>query len=218
MSIELQELEQKLLAEIEEKLNLIKAPYARDIPDKKDVSRLVQEMGEKAHELHMSLKNRGLEPKHHAYMIKNRELEPDDEEFYMHVHPVEDLLAYIDDPHANDDPIDQTIDHEFRFTVFSPRWGHDDTYMLTRRETGWDVRFTHRGPCDKGGRPFLYSNFENDRVAYPAGLDAYLEILWDRASDQGLTHEAVQTALDELANWVKNTTRHAPSGAIWEGY
>ena len=46
-----------------------------------------------AHDLHMLLKDRGLEPKHHNYMLKNRGVDPDDVEFYNHIHSVEDLLA-----------------------------------------------------------------------------------------------------------------------------
>ncbi len=218
MSIKLLEKEQELLTEIERRLNQIRASYAGAIPEKEDIGKLTQEMGEQAHELHMSLKSRGIEPKHHAYMIENRKLEPDHEEFYMHVHPVEDLLAFINDPHANDDPVDQTMGQKFTFTVYSRRWGHDDTYTLLRTDTGWDVEFTHSGPCDKGGRPFLYSNFNNDMVEYPAGLKGRLEWLWDRASDEGLSHEAVQLALVELANWVKATTERAPRGSVWEGY
>lgn len=37
-----------------------------------DASRLYDEMARKAHELHMSLKDIGHEPKHHKYMIENR--------------------------------------------------------------------------------------------------------------------------------------------------
>lgn len=218
MSIELRESERVLWGSIKALLKKIKAAFHRIEPEGEDIGTLIQEMGEKAHKLHLGLKANGHEPKHHSYMTENRGLPRDHEKFYMHVHPVEDLLAFIEDEHANDDPVDQTIDHEFEFTVYSRRWGHDDTYSLSRTNTGWDVNFTHSGPCDKAGRPFLYSNFENDMVFYPAALQGLLEWLWRKASEEGLSHESVQESLNQLANWVKATSLSAPSGGVWEGY
>jgi hypothetical protein len=40
-------------------------------------------------------------------MIKNRQSQPDEPHFYMHYHPIEDLLKFLDDPHANDDPVEK---------------------------------------------------------------------------------------------------------------
>jgi len=218
MSILLDDAERDLLGSISAKLQRIQDFYQGSRFEEMDVSALIREIGGEAHRLHMALKRRGHEPKHHGYMIENRGMAADHKEFYMHMHPVEDLLAFIKDEHANDDPEDQTIGHEFSLTVYSRRWGHDDTYALTRTETGWEVEFTHSGPCDKAGRPYLYSNFANDMVHYPADLEGYLEWLWMRASEQGLSHETVQKCLDELAEWVKATSRAAPSGGQWEGF
>lgn len=78
-----------------------------------DASRLYDEMAKKAHELYIFLKDSGHEPKHHKYMIENRRCTPDDVRFYRHVHPVQDLLAFIDDVHANDDHKDKTIGKTF---------------------------------------------------------------------------------------------------------
>lgn len=70
-------------------------------------------MARKAHDLHMSLKDSGHEPKHHKYMIENRRCTHDDVRFYRHVHPVQDLLAFIDDVHINDNSKDKTIGKTF---------------------------------------------------------------------------------------------------------
>ena len=40
-----------------------------------EVQKLIEEMGENAHELHISLKKRGHEPEHHTYMKTNGEWE-----------------------------------------------------------------------------------------------------------------------------------------------
>jgi hypothetical protein len=152
-------------------------------------------------------------------MVKNRELQPDAPEFYMHFHPLEDLLKFLEDEHANDDPVDQTIGCEFSFGVYSRRWGRDDTYRLTRTADGWAIRhMAIGGPCDRGGDPFLFQNFRQDAIQYPEGLDGWMEWLWNQASERGLTAAQVQEGLQQIADWVSNTERNAPSGGIWEGY
>lgn len=42
-------------------------------------------------------------------MLENRGVPVEDIEFYNHIHPVDDLLKFIDDINANDDPEDTTI-------------------------------------------------------------------------------------------------------------
>lgn len=215
MSIALKPEEQVLRKEIEERVQKVNSALIEYRIDD-EVSRLIGEMGERAHRLHMMLKARGQEPKHHAYMIKNRELPAHDEQFYMHFHPIQDLLKFLDDPHANDDPEDQTIGKEFTFRVFSPLWGRDDSYRIKRTEDGWDVHFlTIGGPCDRGGRPFLFANLDHDCINYPSGLEYWMRSLWDRAASRGLSHAQVQDALQNLADWVNMTQKGAPSGGVW---
>lgn len=66
-------------------------------PKHEELQTLYKEMSETAHELHMSLKSSGYEPKHHKYMLENRGVSVEDMEFYNHIHPVDDLLKFIDD-------------------------------------------------------------------------------------------------------------------------
>ena len=218
MAIQLKANEQPLRAKIEENVEKARKAFAESRMDD-EVGEWIMEAGEKAHELHMALKSRGHEPKHHAYMIENRELPPDHPEFYMHFHPLEDLLKFLEDEHANDDPKDQTIGANFTFRVFSRRWGHDDNYQVKRTEDGWNI--THiaiGGPCDKGGRPFLFENLRHDSIHFPEGLDGWMEWLWTKAANQGLTQAQVQAALQQLADWVSNTEKNAPSGGVWQGF
>jgi hypothetical protein len=218
MSIELTSDEQKLREYIQERVTQAGMAFHEGRLGR-DLDKWILEAGEKAHELHLSLKARGHEPKHHAYMIENREMPADHPDFYMHFHPLEDLLKFLNDPHANDDPEDQTLGVEFKFSVYSKRWGRDDTYRITRTEVGWDVRHIMiGGPCDKEGRPFLFENFRQDHIQHPSGLGGWLEWLWDQASEQGLSHEAVQQALQELADWVSTVERSRPTGDVWFGY
>lgn len=218
MSIELEQNEQALKTIIDEKVTAIRKAL-KEQGLNADFTDLVSTMGSTAHELHMLLKARGLEPKHHGYMIENRGVQPDDPEFYEHVHPVEDLLAFLEDPHANDDPVDQTIGEQFEFRVYSRRWGHHDIYRIIRTTLGWDVNhFAIGGPCDKGGRPFLFDNFRQDSIQHPHRLNGWFEWLWDQAESKGLSKEEVQEALNELASWVSETEERVPSGNVWRGY
>ena len=123
-------------------LESIKEMIKKRFPDKGKYNESMDDMALAAHELHLSLKNRDLEPLHHKYMIENRGMDADDEDFYRHVHPTEDLLAFIEDRNANIDPEDVTIGEKFTFTYYTRRWGHDEEFSLTRTRTGWIV---HRG-------------------------------------------------------------------------
>lgn len=182
-----------------------------DIRNKED-SALWDLMVKTAVEVHKFVK-----PKHHKYMIENRECSPDDPEFYNHFHPVEDLLAFIDDPHANDDPEDQTIDHEFKFRVYSRRWGHYDTYTIKRTVEGWNISFMAEGAKSKeDGSPGLYKCLNHDSINYPEELPGYLEWLWRKAEERGLSHKEVQASLDALAEWVSNCEKTTPRGIFRE--
>ena len=218
MKIPLNPKEEQLRISIAERMEKAKKAFAEGrIGD--DVRNCISEAGKFSNELHTLLKDRGFPPKHHVYMIKNRELQPDDPQFYMHYHPIEDLLKFLDDSDANNDPVDQTIGSEFTFRVYSQRWKHDDQYRLKRTKDGWEVG--HKmigGPCNKGGQPFLFENFRQDSINFPNDFEGWLERLWNQASSQGLTFDQVQAALQRLADWVTITEENAPSGGIWEGY
>lgn len=170
------------------------------------------EMVSLAVELHKLVK-----PKHHRYMIENRGYHPDDPEFYNHIHPIEDLLNYIDNPHANDDPEDSTIGDKFEFKVYSRRWRHHDTYEFIRNEKGWIISFESGGQADKSGKPWLFDFLDHDSINYPEELPGYLEWLWAQAEEEGLSHDQVQEAIQQLAEWISLCERESPQG-IWKGY
>ncbi|PEU18957.1 MULTISPECIES: hypothetical protein [unclassified Bacillus (in: firmicutes)] len=208
----------KLRNLVEERLRKLKRDIlSNDLPYEES-SRIMEEMGAYAHLLHMLLKSQGNEPVHHRYMINNRGMSPDNIEFYKHIHPTEDLLAFIDNVHANDDFADKTVDHEFNFKVFTRRWGNGDIYKIKRTETGWHIDFlSYVGDCNKAAQPLLFEAFIHDSINYPEALPGYFEWLWQRAKEEGLNHEEVQQALDQLAKWVSICEKNSPSG-IFGGY
>ena len=103
---------------------------------------------------------------------------------------------------------DQTIGEEFRFEVYSRRWGRPDTYKIKRTAKGWEVNhISIGGLCDKRGVPFLYKNFDQDLITYPSKIPDFLEHLWDLAEADNLTKEAVQKALNLLGDWVSKVEK-----------
>ena len=210
-AVPLDEHQQELRKKLVSKLEYIKGNWEK-LPN---AERLENELGVIAHELHMSLTPK---PKHHRYMIENRGVSPDHPDFYKHIHPVEDLLDYLEDNTANDDPEDQTINHDFKMQVYSRRWGHKDEYKIKRTETGWLFEFGARGgPCDKLGKPNLYNILDADSINYPEELGGYIEWLWNQAKDEGLSHEEVQSALDDIADWISACEINTPRG-VFRGY
>jgi hypothetical protein len=203
-----EELEKELI----EVLSKVKELQSKNQIDE-DYEKLWAEMVSKAHELHKLVK-----PKHHKYMIENRGVDPEDREFYNHIHPVEDLLAFMKDPHANDDPEDKTIDHDFEMKIYTRRWGHYDTYKVKRTINGWIIgNLAISGSCDKTGKPYLYANLDHDSINYPEELPGYIEWLWEQASEEGLSHEKVQESLNVLGEWISDCEKKSPKG-IWEAF
>lgn len=174
-------------------------------------------MSKAAHDLHMQLEPK---PKHHKYMIDNRGMEPEDPDFYNHIHPVEDLLAYLDDTSANDDPEDLTMGHEFDFKVYSRRWRRYDNYTFKRVEKGWNISMLsyngileiERKNYDSGD--ILKSILGHDSISYPVNINSYLYSIWYRAKDEGLLHEEVQDMLNTVAEWISKTEKMAPDDIL----
>jgi len=207
MSIVLQPAEEELRSKIRDAIAIAKLSTSRN-----DVRQAIVDGGNQASTLHGMLQKRGLEPKHRRYMINNRGCAPASKSFYEHIHPMEDLLKFIDDEHANDDPKDMTVGALFIFRVYSNRWGHDDVYEVERTGDGWKVNhFGNRTVCDKGGRPGLFEELQHDWITYPTGLDDCMERLWIKAEEKGLSVAAVQAALQELADWVSATEKATPA-------
>lgn len=210
--------EKKLATEIRSALKTIKSQIGHGVPPG-----AIDALGQKAHELHMLLKKRGHEPRHSSAMMNNREAPPVSPKFYQHIHPVEDLLSFLADQHANDDPVDVTIGGEFTFPVHSRRWGHRDSYRIRRTHTGWNVGHMQQvaaGPdarvAGKDGTG-LFAMLDHDSINYPEALPRYFEYLWEQAADQGLTSERVQKAITGLADWVSACEKASPGG-IFKAY
>ena len=206
VNVELNEQQQQLRQSIEENLEIVnQAIHGRPHENHDEAFR---KMAEAAHELHMSLTPH---PKHRGYMIENRELEADHPEFYAHVHPVEDLLAYLDDTSANDDPVDSTLGAEFYMDIYSRRWSGKDRYTLIRNADGWHVsHLSYEGQAGKNALEVLEPSLMHDSISYPRNLGSVIEDVWEQAADSGLSHEEVQNMLTEVAEWINAAEQNYP--------
>ncbi|MDR1019792.1 MAG: hypothetical protein LBL73_03455 [Synergistaceae bacterium] len=223
--IELTNDEQELFDIIKNHVKTLRDSYRSDSNNESDSEKIYKDMSEKAHELHIKLKKRNFEPKHHRYMLKNRGVPVDDERFYFHIHPVEDLIAYVNDPDANNEPEDSTIGEKFDFRIYTRRWGYDH-YTLTRTQNGWTLEggsaFSAQ-PVDKTCESFekTYAEIgitrvlQHDNVSYPYNIGIFFELIWDKAAE-GADKEAVQKALNDLAEWISLCEKTVPRG-LFEG-
>ena len=169
-------------------------------------------------ELHRSLKRRGVPPIHSKHMIENRRVSTSDSlEFYEHLHPQEDLIKFTKDTTANtknSNKKDVTLGKEFKFLVYSKRWGHKDCYTIKRNIGGWHISFVStQGQCDHGGDPYLFENLRHDSIGYPNTLESYMYSVWSRA-DNGATYKEVQEMLNKIAEWVSLCEESTPEGIL----
>lgn len=183
----------------------------------------INELGNIAAKLHRDLSSSGVSIRHHSYMIKNRGIPPTHADFYKHIHPVEDLLSFLQDQDANKDPVDQTLNGEFSIEIYSRRWGHDDIYRFKRTKAGWHIAHMQEYDTGRDGRvgaregTGLFALLDHDSINYPEELPGYLEYLWKAAAENGLSADQVKQALNELGAWVSTVERSSPGG-IFEGY
>ncbi len=102
--------------------------------------------------------------------------------------------------------------------VFSKRRGHNDTYRIRRTGTGWNIAFIAiGGDCDKSGKPYLFANLEQDDINYPHDLGGYMEYLWDKAEEEGMSDDQIQEHLNELSEWLIVVQNSSPEG-LWSNY
>ncbi|PLR66898.1 hypothetical protein [Bacillus sp. UMB0893] len=173
------------------------------------IEKVYEEMGSTAHKLHLTLDPK---PKLHRETIRIRGMKPEHPEFYHHVRPVEELLNYLDNINANDEPEDQTLGKTFHLDVYTRKWGHYDRYTLIRNEEGWLIQ--HMSQSEQAGRdaePILSYVLRHDHVSYPRNLSSIMEDIWYRAAEEGLTEEQVQGMLKEVSEWISMTEQNYPS-------
>ncbi|HDX9683710.1 hypothetical protein [Bacillus cereus] len=211
MKVQLNQEQEQMKMQIQELFNEAMGYFAgrsSDIPSNR-MEEIIKMMGDVSHDLHMQLEPK---PTHHKYMIQNRGMEPEHPNFYYQIHAIEDLLKYLEDSNANNDPADITLNEKFNFKVFTRRWDHYDLYRVVRNEKGWMIsHMSHKGQGGKNAEPILSYILRHDSVSYPQNLPDIMEDIWLRAEEEGLTKEEVQSMLNEVAEWISIVEKNYPS-------
>ena len=212
----LQENEKKLFDEISSLLAEARVLLSPDIVQapafvhQKKYNKKIREMAQKAHELHMLLKKRGEEPKFNRHMLRNRGVPPTNVKFYEHIHAIEDLIKFIENPDVV--PTDSTIGDEFVLRIYSRRWDHYDNYSFSRTKIGWRIRSpfsAEPSATPRNGEPALQRLLDQDYISYPHNIGDLLAQIWEEAAD-GKDKETVQKAFDALAKWISQCEKSVP--------
>ncbi len=113
-----------------------------------------------------------------------------------------------------------------KLNIFSPRWGHEDTYgvNLTENEMlitqgGRTAKCTSNGESDPiwSIEP-LEKILNNDHIYPPSELEDLLEYAWQAWKDGKLTDAEVDTELQAVANWINTMTKAKPNTTFWSSY
>ena len=116
---------------------------------------------------------------------------------------------------------DETLDRAMSFCVHTRRWGHRDTYTMSRTLDGWEVKhIAINGACEKDGTGALFINLNHDCVFYPEdGVKYALSKLWEEADEGELTFDELQTKLQQIADWISTVEKAVGDGQPdWVGY
>ncbi len=135
--------------------------------------------------------------------------ETETEQFYNHFHAIEDLYRYIFTSNKitwNDNGGDSNLGIDFKFKIYTVRWGHYDTYTINRTINGWYLSGLPAGTgiCDKDGVGAITNALEHDQVCYPVeGVKDAFRTLWDDADKNNINIEELQNRLDDISKWIK---------------
>lgn len=114
---------------------------------------------------------------------------------------------------------------QFPKRIFSPRWGHFDTYTfefeqdylkITMHPRSATCRWRERqDPVWEGS---MHSILKNDSIYGPEILDRLLEYLWTSWRNNELNDEQASAELDYLIEWINAMTETKPKTPFWNHY
>lgn len=115
-----------------------------------------------------------------------------------------------------------TIDLE----IYSPRWGHDDTYsvhltkdVMTITQGGRTARCTWLENLDpKWDGERLEGILNNDSIYPPAEFEDMFEYAWKAWRNGDINDKTVDQELQAVADWLNTITRTKPQTDFWGLY
>lgn len=100
---------------------------------------------------------------------------------------------------------------QYKISIFNKVRGRRDTYRLILNSQGWYVSFIMiNGQSDSKGNPFLYKNFNHDRLSYPVELPDIMEYLWKMRFHKKVAKRQVEPKLSTISNWLSKVNETKP--------
>jgi len=118
-----------------------------------------------------------------------------------------------------------------KFEVFSPRWGHPDTYNIIFKPDQMCITqgmFEANCKQDDNADPVwdgygcgdenpLMAIFSNDSIFAPEIVPFLLERAWCKWKEGALEEAVLREGLNDLFKWIDQTGRSKPNSELWEG-
>lgn len=146
------------------------------------------------------------------YLLFNRERDPETQmtDFYDDPDSLKALLSEIKGNGLSmSNKSDLTLNREMQFSVYTRRWGHNDTYLVKRTVDGWHCKhLAINGKCRKDGNGGLFNNLKHDSVFFPQeGVEYALQELWNAADDGEIDFAEQSKRLQEIADWISTVEK-----------
>ena len=109
--------------------------------------------------------------------------------------------------------------------IYSPRWGHDDTYTVVFNRECMIISMNSRvTKCEwrEGLNPewnkdnTLEDIMNNDSIYPPTVLPSLFEYVWEAWRDGKLNEEQATNELQALAEWLNIITKAKPQTDFWK--
>lgn len=117
---------------------------------------------------------------------------------------------------------------EIELSLFSPRWGHPDTYRvkLTREDMRISLKngikaatATYVEGCDpEWSGPSLQWIMNNDKIYPPEVTPRLFQHVWLEWRNGRLSDDQVETELKAVADWINVGTETKPNSKFWRLY
>ena len=115
---------------------------------------------------------------------------------------------------------------EIDLEIFSPRWGHEDTYKVVLNQGYMEITMQmrrSRATYDDSSDPIwsgetLDQIMNNDQIYPPEVTQDLFEHAWKAWRNGDLNDHEVADELKAVADWINATTRAKPRTEFWRKY
>lgn len=155
-------------------------------------------------------------------MIINRGILPEENplEYYNHFHTIEDLYELIfKEKSIKWDSVggDINLNQDMKMSIYSNRWGHDDSYTVQRLEDGWNFKHltynensSKNGTWDDSGEEGIFKILNHDSIQYSFGsISSAFEQLWEIADTESMSVTILEERLQDIGDWISGVEKES---------